>query len=573
MSVSISTLAELLLDRAAKTPNARAVLQKLRGKWSETTWQGYAQAVAEVAQGLDAIGIGGGDKVLIIVDNRPAFAYLDLATQTIGAVSVPVAPVTLYADVSRLIVSLKPSAVVVQDVEWVELVLRDVGPSCKIIHVDTAGISAYQDERLVAYQGIRESGAKSAKAVEFLRSRAKVLQPDGIATMSISSGTHGILNSFSFTTRQVTESARVVASRFPLAKGQLVLSHAPLSAAAERSLTLYSAILTGAVVAFPENSTVADTATTEIEPHFVRIPSAALDQLASVSFRRLQRNKGLKKLVVRGLLRAIKSDSTSSTLGNAFVARFILRQFGLRRCGIVVVSNAAVNGSTRRFLKALGLATLDTYTSSGCLVPIMISESLGKAYGEIFEGVEVGISPAGQVRVRGSLVSASALRSSGWHETNDHGISENGVVSVLGPKTFGNSVSRVRVLEEAVSSSQFIERAVVIGLGDGLNGLFIEIDPQALSSWARLEDISFTTLSAVLDDRRAQELLVGEVSAAAAPLSLLSYIHTVIIGRRSLTVDAGELTVTGKVRSQIVALRGEDIRLRLSEFTASPGSS
>jgi hypothetical protein len=64
---------------------------------------------------------------------------------------------------------------------------------------------------------------------------------------------------------------------------------------------------------------------------------------------------------------------------------------------------------------------------------------------------------------------------------------------------------------------------------------------------------------------------VGEVSAIAEQLSLLGSIHTVIIGRRPLTVDAGELTVTGKVRSHVVESRSNDVRLRVSEFSALPG--
>lgn len=573
MSISTFSLTDLLLDRAEKTPHARAMLQKLRGKWNETTWHDYAAALAEVARGLDAIGIGEGHKVLIIVDNRPAFAYLDLATQTIGAISVPVAPTTLPRDVTQLITTLKPSAIVVQDIEWVEVALRDVDSSCKIIYVDTAGISAYQDERLISYQGIRELGAKSADAVTFLRSRAKALQPDGISTMSVSSGTGGVLNSYSFTTRQVSESARVVASRFPLNEGHFVLSHAPLSAAAERTLTLYSAILTGAVVAFPENSTVASAAAIEIEPHFARIPSVALDEMASASLRRLRRNRGLKKLVARGILSAIKADSETGAFANLFAAKFIVRQFGLRRCKTIVVSNAAVSGSTRRFLKSLGQPVVDTYTLSCALVPIMVSQSLGAPYAEVLEGVEVGISPEGCVRVRGSLVSTSGFHTSGWHETNDLGISENGGVTILGSKAFGSSDSRVRVLEAAVSSSDYVERAVVIGLEDGTNGIFLQIELEALSSWALREGIPFTTLSAVVDDRRAQTLLVNEVSTIAERLSLLEQIRMVIIGRRSLTVDSGEITVTGKVRSKMVVSRGDDIRLRISEFSDSLGNS
>ena len=94
-----ATILDALLARAKSNGNDRALLQKLRGRWAETSWSGYATAVAEVGEGLAGLGVAKGDKVAILVDNRPAMLYVDLGAQAIGAVSVPVLTAALHDDV------------------------------------------------------------------------------------------------------------------------------------------------------------------------------------------------------------------------------------------------------------------------------------------------------------------------------------------------------------------------------------------------------------------------------------------------------------------------------------------
>ncbi|HXV94516.1 MAG TPA: AMP-binding protein, partial [Pseudonocardia sp.] len=83
-----ATLPHLLLRHAAERPGAVALRRKIRGRWEETTWAGYAARVAAVAGGLRALGVGPGDRVAVHAENRPEWLIADLAVQGLGAQTV-----------------------------------------------------------------------------------------------------------------------------------------------------------------------------------------------------------------------------------------------------------------------------------------------------------------------------------------------------------------------------------------------------------------------------------------------------------------------------------------------------
>jgi O-succinylbenzoic acid--CoA ligase len=72
-------------SRAAR-PDADAVV------CGDACWS-YAQAGAEaerIAAGLAALGVGAGDRVVLLLGNRPEFLFVLLAVQRLGAIAVPV---------------------------------------------------------------------------------------------------------------------------------------------------------------------------------------------------------------------------------------------------------------------------------------------------------------------------------------------------------------------------------------------------------------------------------------------------------------------------------------------------
>jgi long-chain acyl-CoA synthetase len=546
-----ATILDALLARARSNGGDRALLQKLRGRWAEITWSGYATAVAEVGEGLAGLGVGKGDRVAILVDNRPAMLYLDLGAQSIGAVSVPVLTAALHDDVVDVLRRVAPTVVVIQDTSWLDVVLASLPNVKHIVHVDTAGVSSYADTRLVDYTDLRANGRGAGASFDSLARRASALAKDGVVTLGTSSGATGPMRTFSFTAAQVVDGAEVVAKRFALKPGEFVLAQVPLAASAERAVTAYSSIITGAVVAFPESVETAAAAAGEIEPHFVHSPVGLLDASSFSSLQRLDRNRRLKKLVAKGWRKSSLGGKPASGLWHGIAGQFIVRMLGARRARTVLVSGSSVQVRTAHFMRALRLPLVDAYTVSAVFIPAMLASNVEEGFGETLDGVEAEVTSAGRLRLRGRLVSADAL-ASGWYETNDRVEQRNGKIVVLGPASIDAEVSSIREFELAVAGSPYIGRAIVT-TGSGGVGVLIEVEPLALSEWAQANKVPFTTVSTILDNAEAQQLFVNEVQSTLARMANKPRVGELRLLRRQLAVDSGDLTATGKLRRSRVA--------------------
>ena len=87
------TFPQLLLEHAAQRPTAAAMREKEYGIWQTTTWQAMAHKVQHIAAGLHQLGLRRGEHLVVIGANRPNLYATMLATQSLGAIPVP-----LYQD-------------------------------------------------------------------------------------------------------------------------------------------------------------------------------------------------------------------------------------------------------------------------------------------------------------------------------------------------------------------------------------------------------------------------------------------------------------------------------------------
>src|SRR6266498_5319626 len=85
------TLCTILERNANVHGELPALAWKQGGGWQQLNWRQYRERVAEVAMGLDALGVGRGDFVAIMSRNRPEHLIADLAAVHLGAT-----PVSLY---------------------------------------------------------------------------------------------------------------------------------------------------------------------------------------------------------------------------------------------------------------------------------------------------------------------------------------------------------------------------------------------------------------------------------------------------------------------------------------------
>jgi fatty-acyl-CoA synthase len=163
---------------------------KRGGEWRAISSAEFLSAVEELSMGLRALGVEKGDRVAILCENRPEWAYADLATLTAGATDAPVyctltPPQVLYilndSESKVAFVSSAVQAAKVAEVRGQARCLRHV------IRMDEAPI-----EGTLSLEELRAKGrAALARDKDAVRRRAAEVKPDDLATLIYTSGTTG----------------------------------------------------------------------------------------------------------------------------------------------------------------------------------------------------------------------------------------------------------------------------------------------------------------------------------------------------------------------------------------------
>src|SRR3972149_7324559 len=83
--VRTDTVPGVFFTQAARRAKHVALRRKRYGIWHRITWETYAAQVRLVANALLAVGVQKGERVGVIGENRPEWAYADLGIQTVGA--------------------------------------------------------------------------------------------------------------------------------------------------------------------------------------------------------------------------------------------------------------------------------------------------------------------------------------------------------------------------------------------------------------------------------------------------------------------------------------------------------
>ena len=125
------TFPKLLRLNAHQHPDEVALREKHLGIWQCFTWHDYHTRVRDLALGLNELGVGPGDVVALIGDNRPDWVGGEIAAHAVGAISLGIYRDALEDEVAYLLRSSETELVFAEDEEQADklLALADGAPS------------------------------------------------------------------------------------------------------------------------------------------------------------------------------------------------------------------------------------------------------------------------------------------------------------------------------------------------------------------------------------------------------------------------------------------------------------
>ena len=187
------TYPKLLRLNAREHGGEIALREKDFGLWRVFTWNDYQARVRDFALGMVELGLGRGDVIGIIGDNRPDWVSAEIATHAIGAMSLGLYRDVLDEEAAYLLSYGEAKLVFAEDEEQVDklLALAERAPQLKhIVYSDPRGMRKYDDPRLMEAGKLAAMGRDRAAREPGLYDRlVDATKGEDVAILCTTSGT------------------------------------------------------------------------------------------------------------------------------------------------------------------------------------------------------------------------------------------------------------------------------------------------------------------------------------------------------------------------------------------------
>src|ERR1700704_5830086 len=187
------TYPKLLRLNAKEHGGEIALREKDFGLWRVFTWNDYQTRVHDFALGMVELGLGKGDVIGIIGDNRPDWVSAEIATHAIGAMSLGLYRDVLDEEAAYLLSYGEAKLGFAEDEEQVDklLTLADRVPHLKhIVYSDPRGMRKYDDPRLMEADKLAGLGRDRATREPELYDRlVDATRGEDVAILCTTSGT------------------------------------------------------------------------------------------------------------------------------------------------------------------------------------------------------------------------------------------------------------------------------------------------------------------------------------------------------------------------------------------------
>jgi long-chain acyl-CoA synthetase len=589
-----TTFPRLMLEHAKARPEAPALREKEYGIWQTTSWRALADEVRALACGLAEAGLGHGQHLVVIGDNRPRLYATMLAAQSLGAIPVPLYQDAVAAEMVFPINNAEIAYAVVEDQEQVDklIEIRDKCPQlAHIWYDDPRGLRNYGEPGLAALDGLLAAGrARQQREPGFFEARVAQVQPQDVAAMFFTSGTTGNPKGVVHTHRTLLDRARAGADFDKLGPDEEVLAYLPPAWIGQNIFSYAQWLACGYVVNCPESSATVSIDMKEIGPTYYFAPPRVFEGLLTSVTIRMEDAGAVKRWLYSTFMDVARRvgptrmdgkplpllDALKWRLGDLLVYGPLRNTLGLSRVRVAYTAGEAIGPDLFTFYRSIGINLKQLYGSTETAVFVCLQpdhEARADTVGVPIAGVEIRLADNGEILVRSAgllkeyyknpAATAEVLTPDGWYHTGDAGfIDSHGHLKIIDrAKDVGRLMGGAndgamfapKYVENKLKFFPHIKEAVAFGDKRDRVCAFINIDFEAVGNWAERRNLPYAGYTDLAGKPEVLELVrecVEKVNADLAQDDKLagSQISRFLVLHKELDADDGELTRTRKVR-------------------------
>jgi len=585
-----NNLAKMFLDRALKDPERTALKVKVNGDYQDITYHAFGTAVSEFSLGLRKMGVKAGDRVCILSENRPEWAYADLAILGLGAVTVPVYATSAQQEITYVIKHSEARVLVCSDEEQYLKVmsLRDECSSLQtIIVIETVETLSSGD---CSFESVREQGrAALAQDAGAFKDATQKVSSDDLATLIYTSGTTGEPKGVMLSHGNFLSNIEACSKALPLEEGGTSLSFLPLSHVFERMAGYYYMLYRGMAIAYAESMETISENLGEVKPTFVASVPRLFEKINARILDQVNQAGGLKKAIFNWSL-AVGSQSSEFRqrdkpmpfilklkygLARALVFKKIKQKLG-GRLKFFISGGAPLPKAIAEFFFAADILILEGYGLTETSPVIAVNRPNRFRFGTVglpIEGIEVKIAADGEILskgphiMRGYFNNDAATREAiqdGWFHTGDIGeFDEDGFLRITDRKkdiivTSGGKNIAPQKIENLLKASEHISQVCV--LGDKRNYLTALIVPEyeRLNAYSKEHSLGCENKQDLINNKEIYALIRKEIDKHSSELARYETIKDFALLEDELSQANGELTPTLKVKRNVVTSKYAD---------------
>jgi long-chain acyl-CoA synthetase len=576
-------LLDYYLEKFGNKPDAFA--GKMNGEWKKWDFETFIKYAHEIAAGLINEGIQRGDRVAILVNNRPEWNMIDFGAQLCGAILVPVYPTISESDLAFILKDSESKVVFVSSHDIFEKTIKasnDLPVLPKIFAIDAV-------PGAVSWNEILEKG-KNNNQSEAISAVKKEIQPDEVFTILYTSGTTGTPKGVMLTHRNLVSNFLDLCDLPPVDHRHRALSFLPLNHVYERMISfLY--LYRGPSIYYAESIDTIGDNLRELQPDiFSCVPSLLQKVYNRITSKGAELTGIKRKLFFWSIRIAEKYDVGPNAPGMfykmqlAIASKLVFNKWREALGGNVkamISGGAALDQRLARIFWAAGIPVLEGYglteTSPVIAVNNFNPDSLRfGTVGPVIKDVIVKFAADGEILVKGPNVmkgyfkrpdaTAEAIDAEGFFHTGDIGMLVEGRFLKITDrkkeifKTSGGKYIAPQHLENLLKNSRFIDQSLTVGDGRKYPTALVVPNFQFVRDWAKRKGIEIGPTNEDLINNPA---VIKRINVAVEKLNegLAQYekIKKISLIAKPWTIESGEMTPKLSLKRKVILQANEAV--------------
>ena len=595
------TLPKVFYEQLNRLQDKTFLIYKKDNQWQRVSWAEVGEKVRNLALGLMKLGVKKGDRVSVISETRPDYAYTVTAIANSGAIFAGIYQTNSPKECAHVINDSGARIIFAENRTQCDKILK-ASETCphieKIIVFDP--FFPIDDPRLMSLDDLCALGQ-----AEYDRNgdgayleRLNEVKPEDVTAIIYTSGTTGLPKGVMDTNRGILMNLREYTKFFPVRETDRGLSFLPMAHALELRNGHWLHITFGIEQVYAEGMRQLFDNVREMGPTFFFTTPRFFEKHYNNISADIENASGWKKVLIKWCLKVgarynddswnVKGETPGIIISLKYaiaIGLFInnVRERVGRKLRYGGVGGAPMTAEMLNFFRACGFPLYEGYgLTEGCGQLAINRPGVFKlgTVGKPLDGIEVKLKEDGEIIAKGWLCTpgywnnkeaTDELYEGGWLNTGDIGtFDEDGFLKITGRKkeiiiTSGGKNVSPSYIENMLKLSAYVSQAVVFGEGkDYITALFT-LNQEEVERYAKKNDIKYSDYADLISKKEIVDLIQREIDIQNKELAKVENIRKFTILKDEFSQEREEVTPTFKIKRRIINERYKDLVAKMYE--------